>query len=343
MKKTFLILMANLSLLSCSQEKKSTNYKQEKPMYDINQYIYPEAKDVTEANFVEKVSKQIKHYDKEPVYYFRIQKQNSLIRVYVNDVNIYDDYELSNTITPIEITNILKSGQQTVKIKMYPVGDLINQDLGLENQPPATKLSDKAKVDISVVTMDNKSAKGFDDEKVIVEKVSPDDVAGKEYYEFSFTFNAEVPYAFEGWTKGQDLRKLDQELVRKKAEEFYRMVGKLYINKDLNSLIKLDYVSNTRIMASSFNDKQYVLEFLDEYKNDVEKYEYKVGDIKDYDVEFMGDGKLIRLINRSKRPKLRGGSALLLSYGKNGNFAPEISLYLPEGRDLATQGFMMWK
>ena len=49
--------MANVSLLSCSQEKKSTNYKQEEPMYDINQYIYPEAKDVTEANFVEKVSK----------------------------------------------------------------------------------------------------------------------------------------------------------------------------------------------------------------------------------------------------------------------------------------------
>ncbi|WP_336687346.1 hypothetical protein [Chryseobacterium bernardetii] len=344
MKKLFLMLMATISLSGCSQKKEQQlNHKQENSMHDISKYIFPEAKDVTETNFVEKISSQIKHYDKEPLYYLRINKQNCLVRVYINDVNIYDDYELSNVITPTEISNILKSGPQKVKVRMYPVGDLINKDLGLENEPPATKLSDKAKVDISVVMMDNKSKKGFDDEKVITTQVSTKEATGKESYEFSFTFDADVPYEFEGWTKGQDLRTLNQELVRKKAVEFYQMVGKLYLNKDLNSLIKLDYVSNARTMASAYVDKQYVLEFLEEYKNDVEKYEYRMEDIKDFDIEFMGEGKLVRLINRSQRPKLRGGSALLLTYGSNSSFAPEITLYLPEGRDLATQGFMMWK
>ncbi|MDM1555203.1 MULTISPECIES: hypothetical protein [Chryseobacterium] len=345
MKKLFLVLMATISLSSCSQKKEQQllNHKQEKPMDDISKYIFPEARDVTEANFVEKISSQIKHYDKEPLYYFRINKENCLVRAYLNNVNIYDDYELSNVITPTEISNILKSGPQKVTVKMYPVGDLINKDLGLENEPPVTKLSDKAKVDISVVMMDHKSKKGFDDEKIITTQVNPKGAAGKGVYEFSFTFNAEVPYEFEGWTKGQDLRKLDQALVQKKALEFYDMVGRLYLNKDLNSLIKLDYVSNVRTMASSYVDKSYVSEFLEEYKNDVEKYEYKMEAIKDFDIEFMGDGKLVRLINRSQRPKLRGGSALLLTYGSNSTFAPELTLYLPEGRDLATQGFMMWK
>ncbi|MBP2617813.1 hypothetical protein [Chryseobacterium jejuense] len=339
-------MFSSIGFVGCSQNSKHavvSKGQTVKSVYDITQYIPEETKDISEANFVEKVSSQIKHYDKEPLYYFRINKQNCLVRAYINDVNIYDDYELSNVITPIEISNILKSGPQKVTVKMYPVGDLINKDLGLENEPPATILSDKAKVDISVVMMDNKSKKGFDDEKIITTEVNPKGAAGKEFYEFSFTFNAEVPYEFEGWEKGQDLRKLNQELLRKKAVEFYQMVGKLYLNKDLNSLIKLDYVSNVRTMATAYVDKQYVLEFLEEYKNDVEKYEYKMQDIKDFDIEFMGEGKLVRLINRSQRPKLRGGSALLLTYGSNSSFAPEITLYLPEGRDLATQGFMMWK
>lgn len=346
MKKIFVVVMAAISLSGCSQKKEEQqllNHKQEKTMSDISKYIFPEAKDITEANFVEKVSSQIKYYDKEPLYYFRIQKQNSLVRVYVNNINVYDDYELSNVITPTEINNILKSGPQTVTVKMYPVGDLINKDLGLENGTPATKLSDKAKVDISVVMMDKKSKKSFDDEKVITTQVSSKEAVGKEFYEFSFTFNAEVPYQFEGWTKGQDIKKLNQTLVQKKAVEFYEMVGKMYLNKDINSLIKLDYLSNVRTMASLYADKQYISEFLDEYRNDVQNYQYNMSPIQDFDIEYMGDGRLLRLVNRSQRSKLRGGSALLLSYGKNGTFAPEVTLYLPEGRDLATQGFMMWK
>jgi DNA polymerase III delta subunit len=93
-------------------------------------------------------------------------------------------------------------------------------------------------------------------------------------------------------------------------------------------------------MASAYVDKQYVLEFLEEYKNDVEKYEYRMEDIKDFDIEFMGEGKLVRLINRSQRPKLRGGSVLLLTYGSNSSCMIFI-IYSYEGRDLAKQGFMI--
>lgn len=55
---------------------------------------------------------------------------------------------------------------------MYHVGDLIHKDLGLENQPPSTKLSDKAKIDISVVMLDNKSKKGFAEENVTSAAIS---------------------------------------------------------------------------------------------------------------------------------------------------------------------------
>lgn len=55
-------------------------------MYDINQYIPQESKNINNNNYSEKVYESIKHYDKEPIYYFRVNKQNCLIEIKVNDV-----------------------------------------------------------------------------------------------------------------------------------------------------------------------------------------------------------------------------------------------------------------
>lgn len=342
MKKVFVTMMAVISLSGCSQEKKgSANRKIEK--MNIDNYIPAESKNINRNNYVEKVLQSIKHYDREPIYYYRINKQNCLIEIDINDIRDYKDFELSNVITPHEIGHILRAGQQTVTVKMYPLGDLINKDLGLENQPPATKLSDMAKVDISVVMMDNKSAKGFDDEKIIVEKVSPKEAAGKEYYEFSFTFDAKVPYEFEGWTKGQDLRKLDQDLVRKKALEYYEMAGNIILQKDLDNWLKINYPLEKRIEGMYYADKEYLDDLVGEFKTELTTRDYRAQPMKDYKLRFMGDGKLLRLITTDQHPRLRGGGALLLNYGKKGVYQPGITLYLPEGRDLATQGFMMWK
>ncbi|MBP2617814.1 hypothetical protein [Chryseobacterium jejuense] len=342
MKKTLLIILG-FSLYACGQENKQKNNNeiQSSISMNVNQYIPEESKNVNENNYTSKVLESIKHYDKEPVYYLRINKQNCLIEVKINDVVDLKDYELSNIITPIKIGQILKSGQQKITVRMYPVGDLINKDLGLENEPPATRLSDKAKVDISVVMMDNKSKKGFDDEKVITAQVNPKEAAGKEFYEFSFTFNAEVPYEFEGWTKGQDLRQLNQELLRKKAVEFYEMVGQIHLKKDLDSWLKINFPLEKRIQGSFYSDKAYLVDLLNEFNDDI-KQNYSMSPIKNYKIEFMGDGRLLRLRQNSIDKNYRGKGALMLEYDE-GYYFPGITLYLPEGRDLATQGFMMWK
>ena len=345
----YLLIILSISLFSCNNLKekqdaqnKIENKIENKTNTDMNKYIPDESKDIDRTNYAQKVYESVKHYDKEPVYYYRVHKQNCLIEIYINDVKDYRDFELSNVITPEEIGHILKSGPQKVKVKMYPVGDLINKDLGLENTPPATILSEKASVAIDVVMMDNKSRKGFDDEKLIVRKVSSKEAAGKECHEFTFTFDAEVPYEFEGWTKGQDLRKLDPDLVHEKALEYYKMVGQLFLQKDLDSWLKVQYPFEQRIAGMFYWDKQYMNELVDEVKQEMDR-EYQIQPFGKYTVEYMGDGKLLRLITDSKDSVFRGGGALFLNYGNGGVFRPGITLYLPKGRDLKTQGFMMWK
>ena len=70
--------------------------------------------------------------------------------------------------------------------------------------------------------------------------------------------------------------------------------------------------------------------------------DYKVSPLSNYKLQYMGGGKLLRLSQTSLEKRYRGKGALCLEYDE-GYYFPGITLYLPEGRDLATQGFMMWK
>ena len=119
MKRLLLALFTSVNLISCSQEQ-SKNIENKNAM-NVEQYIFPEAKNITESNYVEKLNSQIKHFNEEPIYYLRTNKQNCLIEVYVNDIREFRDYKISNYITPIEISNVLKSGSQTITVKMYPI------------------------------------------------------------------------------------------------------------------------------------------------------------------------------------------------------------------------------
>lgn len=319
-------------------------------MYDINKYITPEAKEVTEANFVGKLSSQIKHYPQEPIYYLRVNKQNCLIEVLINDVKLYNDYELSNFVTPRKIAGkILKSGKQEVTVRMYPVENLVNESYGREGEP-ITKLLDNSTVNIKVVLVDNQSEKGFDDEELVTEHKSPVKEGkfigtGKPYYEYTFTFNAEVPYEFEGWTNGQDLRKLDQKLLAQKALEFYKMVQDIYVNKDLDAWLKLEYLGAKRTVASIYVDKDYLNELLKEYQDEF-SYNYTSIPISDYKINLRGENKLILLNHTSSDSFYRGAGAAELEYtDEDGDLAgliPSIILYLPKGRKLE-DGLMVWK
>ena len=129
----------------------------------------------------------------------------------------------------------------------------------------------------------------------------------------------------------------------RKALEYYEMVGNIFLRKDLNSWLKVNYPIEKRIEGMFYADREHLDLLINDFTKKVIKRDYELTPIKNYKLKFMGKGKLVRLITDNQHPKLRGGGALLLNYGNGGVYQPGITLYLPEGRDLATQGFMMWK
>ena len=243
MKSKYLILLCLYTLLACGQTKeKQLQSEAEVPTKNEDtatimttntttelDLLQVSIENITADNLVETIANQVQRYKKEPIYYLRIGKANCLIEVLVNDVPTYKNYSLDNLATPLEINHkILKSGTQTVTVRMYPVGDLIKEEY--DYGETVTILSDASAVHITVLHADHKGNEGIDDEETVITHNSPtkDETgevfagSGLPFFEYIFTFEAIVPYHIENsWDTAVDLTKLDQKDVEQQAVTYY--------------------------------------------------------------------------------------------------------------------------
>ncbi|MEA9413738.1 hypothetical protein [Flavobacterium sp. PL02] len=332
-----LVLFGILTVVfACGQEKKQPiNAK-------IMNIQYPE---INANNFEQKLVESVKRYVKEPMYYMRINKSNCVVEVLVNDYPVHRDYELSNYATPLEINHvILKSGEQTFTYRLYPVGNLIKEEYG--EGGTVTTLTDNTAISISIIKMDNGSEKTLEDEEVVMKHTSLTDAkgrfiaSGKPYYEFTFTFNAQVPYVNEGWSKGQDLTKLDQKLLEQKAVEFYKEYGKIYETKDADLQAKLNFGKEKRTAIALYRKLSDIDELWKEYLSDLNESNIKVLPVENYKIVFFGDKRIIFLLSNSLKLGSRGYSALTIDSDES-TLMPGIYLYLPEGKKLEDGLYMI--
>lgn len=334
MSKFLIVIALAIFFNSCGQEKKESINKK-----TMNTQ-YPE---INAENFEQKIANSIKHFEKEPNYYMRINKINCVVEILINDYRMHRDYELSNYATPLQINNaILKSGEQKLTYRLYPLGDLIKEEYG--EGDTVTTLTDNTSISISIIKMDNTGQKRLEDEEVVMKHISLTDTkgnfiaSGKHYYEFTFSFDALVPYTNEGWTKGQDLKKVDQKLLEQKAVEFYREYGKMFESKNLNLLAQLNFGEEKRNAISFYKNISEIKELWTEYVEDFNRKNIKVQPLDNFRMKFFGDGKIIFLELKSLQYPYRGSGALRIDYiNKRNNeavFMPGIYLYLPEGKKL---------
>jgi hypothetical protein len=328
MKKIVTTLMLATLIIACGQEKKQINAK-------IMNIQYPE---INANNFEQKLVESVKRYEKEPMYYMRINKSNCVVEVLVNDYPVHDDYELSNFATPLEINDaILKSGEQTLTYRLYPVGDLIKEEYG--EGGTVTTLTDNTAISISIIKMDNGSEKTLEDEEVVIKHTSLTDdkgrfvATGKPYYEFTFKFNAQVSYVNEGWSKGQDLTKFDKKILEQKAVEFYKEYSKIYENKDADLLAKLSFGEEKRNSVSFYKKSSDIGDLWKEYLKDINRTNIKIKPLENYRMVTFGNGKIVVLILKSLILPYRGGGALIVD-SDEAIYMPHIFLYLPEGKKL---------
>lgn len=297
MKILYTITAFFLLVTSCAQNtKKDTKMTQE---FNLDTYV-------------DSIAAQVKHYPKEPMYYLRINQLNCIYEILVNGEIVTGNYSLMQYASATEINRaILKSGPQTITYRLYPVGDLVKEEIG--EGKTITTLLNSTEISIDVIRVDdiNTYESITDDEKLVVKHQSKKNKetgnfigAGLPYYEHTFTFNAQVPYEIEGWTNGIDLRKLDQKKLEQAVVTEYKKIQKLYEAKDVAAILDTKYHSFVRLAVTEYRDKQYIKEMVKEIYEPILIEDKDFQPIKDYIVDFHGNGAIISLWHPSVIQKL---------------------------------------
>ena len=345
MKKSLILFFAIIIVFACVQEKKSAIIS------DKEKISIMQNPDINAQNFVSKLTEKVKHYPKEPIYYIRLGKENCVIEVLVNDLPIHEDYELSNYATPIRINRgILRSGKQKLTYRLYPTGDLMKESYG-GDEATITTLTDLTSVSIKIIQMDNNGEQKLKDEVVIMQHSSLNDdsgkfiASGKAYYEYTFEFQAEVPYDIKGWANGQDLTKLDQKLLEKKALEFHQNYQKIYENVDADALAKSNFGLEAIISQAYYKSEKENINLWNEYLTFLKTKNKKFIDATHYKKDFFGDGKIVALKQKFLEYPYRGLGIFFFEYLDDENiesyYSLNIYLYLPQGKKLEDGLYMI--
>ncbi|MDY3318972.1 hypothetical protein PG637_06095 [Riemerella anatipestifer] len=318
--------------LGCGQNTKSPSSYE----YSMN-LPHPE---INSNNFVEELNKAVKRYDKEPLYYLRFSKSHCFIEILINDYTVYLGYSISNLVTPLEINEaILKSGKQKLTYRLYPVGDAYKREYeGFDEE--FTTLTDQTAFSVSVIEIDNRSAKDFDDEILIAKHHTPTDEkgnfigSGKPYYEGSFTFTANVPYEINTLDTAKDLSKLDKEELEKKALEWNKMVQKIYETKDKDALARIYFEQEKRNSIAYYATSEDNQELWDEYLDVLERKNRMYKEMKDYKMSYFSNNRLVSLLHNTPDIRYVNGGILTYFYtdedGDERYDMDKLYLYMPK-------------
>ncbi|WP_158978278.1 hypothetical protein [Cellulophaga sp. L1A9] len=285
MKYKLVFLVALLSLFSCAQNKNNITKN-----FNLDQYV-------------DSIAAKVKHYPQEPMYYLRINQLNCIYEVLVNDKLIDKNYSLKQYATATEINScILKSGVQKVTYRLYPIGDLIKEEYG-EGETVTTLLGNtEITIEVIRVADINTYRSIVDDERLILKHESKKDLktnefggSGLPYYEYTFTFDAQVPYEIEGWTNAIDLRKQDQEKLELAIVNHYKKMQQLYKANDAASIMNMEYAMFERLAITEYRDRRYIKEMVQELYEPIQIPNKDYQPIIDYKVEYFGDGRVICL------------------------------------------------
>ncbi|PWK02099.1 hypothetical protein BC749_101159 [Flavobacterium araucananum] len=240
---------------------------------------------------IKNIYKNVKSYDYNPIYQVRYDKFNCPLEIYVNDILVIylPDSGKSAGEQHIDIPEyILKSGLQSIKVKIYP---LLDKSKNFEKF-----VSRDAKLKLRVVYGDyERELKNWDNFKEVMKADLPKIDKNLPFIELEGKFTATVPYTLEGWSKGIDLSKEDPEKLEAEVKGRMNEIADLYRNKDIEGLAKEQYNRLKEIdQAFYFTTKENTAEWesqLQEALNESKSLELLDGKMK-----IMADGKLVTIL-----------------------------------------------
>ncbi len=269
------------NVIACGQVKKSRKQMKNRPIAQL----YKNAKKLD--------------YSSMPQYYIEGYQSGCYYEIYVNGIMVFSHFEnigLANHAVCINDL-ILKSGSQKVTVKLYPLGEIDE-----ENYPTLTS---RSRFDLTIFKRDKTTPWEGLDYEVVKKYFAPTTSGishgpfkheGLPYFEETFTFNAEVPYELEGWSNSQNLKEMDQEQLEKEILAFYESYANIIYKQDETTWVEMVKKREKEYFKSVYyNDKkskeldarikEFSIPFDSEFK---EKFP-----LEKYEILFGGGGKVV--------------------------------------------------
>ncbi|WP_316804292.1 hypothetical protein [Pedobacter nototheniae] len=329
-----LIFLLSFCQLGCGQkapESSKASSNEEAPITASNQ------EKITAQNYIQKEIKFIKP-STGTEYYFSIRSNQCFYEILVNDVPVYRRFEESSVITPVCLNSYInQSGKQLLTYRLYPQHSAA---IGEEFK----HLTENTYIKIELVgRKETDRITAFKNQQVVLKHTSATKTdgktfieAGKDYYEYTVPFEAEVPYTLSTLADSEDLSKLDQKLLLKKTEEAYRYYWNLIKGKKMDDYFRLGFKSDVDEIVSSYVHQEDL-----EAIEDADKFyflipEFKLKPLENHRMRLYGNGKIVCLEQTSEDAKLKNRSPIWgeaqLSGGELSTKFYKLYLHIPKGK-----------
>ncbi|OEK08020.1 hypothetical protein A8C32_16320 [Flavivirga aquatica] len=235
-------------------------------------------------------------YKKNDGYAYYLSSNRShfeAMEIYINNIPFKKYYNGDNSAVMHPINDyILQSGTQTVRIKYIS-----------ESGMPF-RVDFSSSMDIMTLKIGQEFSLGkrhtIYETPTITNRDNPDyqDFAGTGLmvFEDQFTFDAEVPYHFTGWTESQDLTKLKPELLEKKIVSTYQNIIDILKQKDRETLYGMFYQSEFEKTQSKYYKQELFNKFsVKGFDFVLEDPSVKFYPLENYEVKIYGGGKVVAL------------------------------------------------
>ncbi|MFC3561218.1 hypothetical protein [Pedobacter jamesrossensis] len=248
---------------------------------------------------IEETFKTTPKHDKQPLYGIQIDKMGCRLSIAINDETLVDYFEKGGFSATETINgHIIKSGNQTLKVMVYP-------------RNGAQFIDDLAHIKLELFYVAQKGDP-MDSYKIMKTIELPKDLKEKKlsYFEINIPFEANVPWDFSAFYNNLvDLRKVPE--IEKKVIAEYEKIRGLISSNDSNEYLKFILKNQKMEYEAFYMTKDEVNESVNWLIKDATPLENKeVLPMKNYELVFEKEGKKVFLRDRTSRD-----GAIRIEYG----------------------------
>lgn len=269
----------------------------------------------------EELVKSLKEYSEKRVYYVQVNKGGCRVELDVNGLLLHNDFTEWGSTGSIPMNlSILKSGKQSLQVKIYPTSQ-------------QKTLTDITRLQVTV-TYGKTPNSSIEEQVTVLDWNLPKEIIDQKlsYYETTLDFDAAVPYDYTyRLDDAVDLRKIPN--IEQLALEKMKEIRQLYEAGDVETYWNMVFDKYSQYANSLYQTSEEISE---DIEDDVTFFGYhknrKIFPINDYEIFFYAEGRIITLLERDTRE-----SILKSSYIDEQGFECEdeltIILYMPKGNN----------